>query len=66
MFWFSLRSILYPENRYIWIQVRIIHETNKAILIDHGRKVWIAKSQIAKIRLRRGIFEIYVKEKVVR
>jgi hypothetical protein len=64
--WFSLRNILYPENRYIWVQVKILHETNKAILVEHERKIWIAKSQIAKIRLRKGVFEIYVKEDVVR
>ena len=66
MFWFSLRSIFYPENRYIWVQVRIIHETDKAILVDHGRRVWIAKSQISKIRLRKGIFEVYIRKKLVR
>lgn len=65
MFWFSLRSILYPENRYIWVQVKIIHETNKAILVDQGRKVWIAKSQIAKIRLRKRRFEIYVRKNML-
>ena len=63
MFWFNLlRSILYPENRYIWVQVRIIHETDKAILVDNGRKVWIPKSQIYRIRLRKNTFEIYVRE----
>ena len=64
--WFSLRNILYQENSYIWVQVKIIHETGKAILVDHGRRVWIAKSQIAKIRLRKGIFEIYIKEYLVK
>ena len=63
---FSLRSIFYPGNSYIWVQVRIIHETDKAILVDHGRKIWIAKSQIAKIILRKGIFEIYVQEQCIR
>ncbi|MCK5491913.1 MAG: hypothetical protein KAJ14_02245 [Candidatus Omnitrophica bacterium] len=62
MFWFSLRSIFYPENRYVWVQVRIIHETDRAILVDNGRKVWIPKSQIYRIRLRKNTFEIYVRE----
>ena len=65
MFWFSLRSIFYPENSSIWVQIKIIHETDKAILVDHGRKVWIAKSQIAKIRLRKNSFEIYVRKNML-
>jgi len=35
---FSIYKILRPEERYIWAQVRIIHETDKAILVDNGRK----------------------------
>jgi len=58
--------LLFCKSEYIWVQVRIIHETHRAILVDHGRKVWIAKSLIAKIRLRKGIFEIYVKEYLVK
>lgn len=63
--WFTLRSIFFPESHFIWVQIRIIHETDKAILVDHGRRLWIAKSQIAKIRLRKVIFEIYIREKLV-
>ncbi len=46
----------------IWVQVRILRETDKAILIDNGIKIWIPKAHINAIRLRNNIFEIYVKE----
>jgi len=58
-------NLLYPKEKYIWVQVRILHETDKAILIDNGTKVWIPKSRICGIRLRNNIFEIYVKESTV-
>lgn len=62
---FSIRSIMHPKERYIWAKVRIIHETDKAILVDNGRKTWIPKSQIYKIRLKNSTFEIYTKESTV-
>jgi len=62
---FSIRNIIYPEEKYIWAQVRIIHEMDKAILIDNGRKFWIPKSRIYGIRLKNNTFEIYVKESTV-
>jgi len=62
---FSIRNALYPKKRYIWTQIRILHETNKAILVESGRKLWIPKSRIYGIRLRNNIFEIYVDERVV-
>ncbi len=62
---FTMRSIMYPRERHIWAQVRILHETDKAILVDNGIKTWIPKSYIGNIRLRDNIFEIYVKESVV-
>jgi len=66
MFWpFSISNLLYPKEKYIWARVRILHETDKAILIDNGTKVWISKSRICGIRLRNNIFEIYVKESTV-
>ena len=66
MFWpFSIYSLLYPKEKYIWARVRILHETEKAILITNGMKIWIPKSQIYRIRLRNNIFEIYVKESTV-
>ena len=63
MFWpFSIYRLVYPKERYIWTRVRILHETDKAILVDNGMKIWIPKSQIHRIRLRNNAFEIYVKE----
>ena len=62
---FSYRRLLYPKERYVWAQVRILHETKKAILVYNGRKIWIPKSQILKIRLRNGAFEVYVRESIV-
>jgi len=58
-------SLLYPKERYVWVQVRILHETKKAILVCNGQKVWIPKSQIYGIRLRKNVFEIYVKESTI-
>lgn len=62
---FSIRRVLYPEERYIWAPVKIIHETNKAILVDNGRKIWISKSQIYGIRLKNNTFEIYTQESTI-
>jgi hypothetical protein len=62
---FSIRKAVYPEERYIWAPVRIIHETDKAILVDNGRKIWIPKSRINGVRLRNNTFEIYTKESTV-
>jgi len=42
-----------------------LHETDKAILVDNGMKIWIPKSRIGGIRLRNDIFEIYVREDMV-
>jgi len=61
---FSIRNVIYPKERWIWIQVRIIHETDKAILADNGRKFWIPKSQINGMRLKKNILQIYVKESI--
>jgi len=59
---FSIRKAIYPEERFIWAPVRIIHETDKAILVDNGRRTWIPKSRIYGIRLKNNSFEIYTKE----
>lgn len=59
---FSIRNAIYPQERYIWAKVRIIHETDKAVLVDNGRKFWIPKSRICGVRLKNSTFEIYVKE----
>ena len=61
---FTLRNLLEPKPRYIWTQIRILHETEKAILVYNGRKFWIPKSQIYKIRLKKGVFEVYAKENI--
>ena len=57
--------LICPDERYIWARVRILHETDKAILVDNGMKIWIPKSRIHGIRLRKNTFEIYVKESTV-
>jgi len=62
---FSIRKAIYLEERYIWAPVKIIHETDKAILVDNGRKFWIPKSRINGVRLRTNTFEIYIKESTV-
>ena len=62
---FSIYILVYPKERYIWAQVRILHETDKAILVDNGMKIWVPKSRIHKIILRNNIFEIYAKESIV-
>jgi len=59
------RKLVYPKEKYTWAQVTILHETEKAILIDNGMKIWIPKSQIYGIRLKNNIFEVYVKESTV-
>jgi len=58
-------KFVYPKEKYVWAQVRILHETDKAILIGNGMKIWIPKSRICGIRLRKNIFEICVKESTV-
>jgi len=66
MFWpLSVYRLVRPKERHMWAQIRILRETEKAILIDNGMKIWIPKSQICGIRLRKNIFEIYVKESTV-
>lgn len=66
MSWFfSIRNWLSPQERFIWSQIRIIHETDKAILVDNGRRCWIPKSRIYGIKLKNDTFEIYVKESII-
>ena len=65
MYPFTIRNLIYPRTPYIWAQVRILHETDKAILVRSGIKTWIPKSQIRGIRLRKGVFEIYVRGSTV-
>lgn len=62
---FSVRTIIYSEEKCIWAQIRILHETKTAILADNGRRFWIPKSRIKGIRLKSARFEVYVEERVV-
>jgi hypothetical protein len=62
---FSIYRMLYPRPKYTWAQVRILHETEKAILVYNGMKIWVPKSQIHGIRLRKNNFEIYVRGNIV-
>ena len=67
MFWpFNINKFLYPQEKYIWIQIRILYETKKAILVENGVKIWIPKSRIRRIKLKNNRFAIYVKENTVR
>ena len=75
MFWpdifLSLReakqrsNLMHSKEKYVWAQVRILHETEKAVLVDNGMKIWVPKSQTRGIKLRSNIFEVYVKESTV-
>ena len=62
---FGFRAIIYPEEKHVWAQIRILHETEKAILVDNGSRLWIPKSRIKGIRLRDQKIEVYVEESVV-
>ncbi len=62
---FTLRSLLEPGERYIWVPIRILRETDKTILVDTGIKIWIPKSRIYGIRLRTNVFEVYIKENII-
>ncbi len=62
---FSIYRALYPRERRVWVQVRILGETDRAVLVYYCRKVWIPKSRIYGIRLRKNVFEVYVGEGVV-
>lgn len=60
-----LSLLLYPKPHYIWVKIRILHETGKAILVSKDPKIWISKSRIAKIRLKGDVFEAYIKENTI-
>ena len=69
MYPFTLSNLIRPfvraKPRYSWAQVRILHETDKAILVYYGINQWIPKSKIYKIRLRNNVFEVYVEGNIV-
>ena len=63
MFWpFSIYDLVFPKERYIWAQIRILRESDKTILVDNGVKIWIPKSRIHGIKLKNNISKIHVKE----
>lgn len=64
MWWlFNDYSPRYYQEQKIWVKIRFQHETDKAILVYcNNKKIWIPKSRVLKIRLRKGVFEIYTKE----
>jgi len=66
MYPFSLSNLLRPKPTYIWARVRILKETDKAILVDNGTKTWIPKSRIHGIRLKDNVFKIYVEESIMK
>ena len=57
-------KFVYPREKYVWVQVRILHETDKAVLVDTGTKIWIPKSRIHRIRLQNNTLQIHVKENI--
>ncbi len=69
MFYWLIYDFLfsYPREKKIWVKVRFVHETEKAVLVlSEGRKTWIAKSVIYKIRLRNGDFKVCVRESMLK
>ncbi len=59
--WKMIRSI-YHEEAYIWIDVLLIKETEKAILIMfNGKKEWLPKAWISEFRYIKNAPKIKVK-----
>lgn len=61
----SIANITRPKPRYVWTQIRLLHETDKAILVNSKPDIWIPKSQICRIRLKNGVFEVYIREDIL-
>jgi len=56
-----IKMALFPKS-YIWVEVFLIKETGKAILIEFdGSKAWFPKAWIAKIKRNRGNYDIKIK-----
>ncbi|PIP68370.1 MAG: hypothetical protein COW92_01660 [Candidatus Omnitrophica bacterium CG22_combo_CG10-13_8_21_14_all_43_16] len=52
---FRLRTLLYPKT-YFWIDVFLLKETQKAILIKfNGKKAWLPKAWIRRIKRNKNI-----------
>jgi hypothetical protein len=62
MWYPSFYRVIFPTRRYAWHRVKILRETDKAILIYNGGKTWVPKSWIYGIRLRNNTLEIYIRE----
>jgi len=63
---FSLYTLLRLEEKRLWVKVRILHETEKAVLTEVGvGKQWIPKSKIHAIRIKDKNFEFYLKESMI-
>jgi len=63
---FSLYTLLRLEEKRLWVKVRILHETEKAVLTEVGiGKQWIPKSKIHAIRIKDKNFELCIKESVI-
>lgn len=69
MYPFSLSNLIHfatgIKTKHRWVQVRILHETDKAILVYIATKIWIPKFRIHGIRLKNNVFEVYVEACVV-
>lgn len=53
MLGFSLYTLICPKERRLWVRVRILHETQKAVLVELPiGKQWISKSRIDGIRIK--------------
>lgn len=50
---FSIYRLLQPKERYIWVKIRILYETDKAILVYNGGKFWSTSLNCFRIQLRR-------------
>ena len=50
-----LKTVLYPKT-YLWIDVFLLKETQKAILIEFdGKKAWLPKAWIRRIKRNKNI-----------
>jgi len=64
---FSLYTLIFPEEKRLWVKVRILHETQKAVLVELPLdKQWIPKSRIDGIRIKDKNFEFLLKESIIR
>jgi len=63
---FSLYTLICPEERRLWVKVRILHETQKAVLIESPTdQQWIPKSRIDAVRIKDKNFEFLLKESMI-